>query len=235
MLLQRGMGAARQTKRSCTFCQDEGRDDLEKEILDGLISLRDMDKEKGWRTNTTDRHMKNHMGEFHTSSNYQCPVCVSDSRAEYEIRYFEEGTSCQAIADELECAEQGVFRHMKSHLQPLVKQSAAPLVAIKVGGEVELLRENVETLNNKLGTYMRETSIHDDGVIADMVKLHKEVRETLKDLVSYQEKWVEPEEKMVANTINILKVELGKESPQVWSRLKEALLKQSEEGEIIVE
>ena len=39
---------------------------------------------------------------------------------------------------------------------------------------------------------MNETSIHDDGVISDMVRLHKEVRETLKDLTQYQEKWAEP-------------------------------------------
>ena len=66
----------------------------------------------------------------------------------------------------------------------------------------------------------------------DLVKLHKEVRETLKDLVKYQEKWSEPEEKMVANTINILKVEMSKESPETWKRVKQALLEQADGEEI---
>ena len=59
-----------------------------------------------------------------------------------------------------------------------------------------------------------------------MVKLSKEIRESIKDLTSFQKAWVEPEEKMVANTINILKVEMAKESPDTWKRVKEALLTQ---------
>ena len=177
------MGDGRQTKRSCPFCQSDVRDELERMILDGELSLRDMDKEMGWRTNTSDRHMKNHAGEFHTTSNHQCVVCTSDHRMEYEIKYFEEEVSAEEIANELDCSEQAVYRHMKDHLQPLVRQSAAPLVVMKVGEEVDVLRENVQGLNMKLHTLMRETNVHDDGVISDMVKLHKEVRETLKDLV----------------------------------------------------
>lgn len=235
VLLHRRMGAGRQTKRSCPFCQHDDRDILESEVLDGLVTLKDMDKNMGWRTNTSDRHMKNHVGDFDTSSNHRCLVCTSDHRVEYEIKYFEEGASCQEIAEELDCPEPAVYRHMKNHLQPLVKQSAAPLVAVKVGHEIDTLRQNVEGLNGKLSTLMSETSIHDDGAVSDLVKLHKEVRETLKDLVRYQEKWAEPEEKMVANTINILKVEMSKESPETWKRVKQALMEHSEDGDIIVE
>jgi predicted helicase len=75
---------------------------------------------------------------------------------------------------------------------------------------------------------MNETSIHDDGVITDMVKLHKEVRETLKDLTTYQEKWAEPSANIANNTINVLKVELGKESPDTWKRVKASLLSQAD-------
>ena len=76
---------------------------------------------------------------------------------------------------------------------------------------------------------MNETSIHDDGVISDMVKLHKEVRETLKDLTRYQEQWSQPEKRVAANTINVLKLELGKESPETWKRIKAKLM--SQDGE----
>jgi len=124
---------------------------------------------------------------------------------------------------------------MKHHFQPLVKKSATAIVTIKVGQEVDLLRQNVEGMNNKLSQLMTEASIHDEGAVSDLVKLHKEVRETLKDLVKYQEKWSEPEEKMVANTINILKVEMSKESPDTWKRVKHALLNQTDGEDIDIE
>ena len=89
----------------------------------------------------------------------------------------------------------------------------------------------MQGLNGKLTQFMAESSIHDDGVITDMVRLHKEVRETLKDLTSYQEKWAEPTTNVANNTINVLKVELGKESPDVWKRVKASLLKQAD-GEL---
>ena len=226
------MGGSRQTKRSCGFCQHEDRDELEKQFADGMLDCKQLDRAMGRRANTADRHVRNHMGDYVNAANPSCPVCSSDNRREYEMCYFEEGMSCEEISKELDCKEDAVYRHMKYHFQPLVKKSATALVSVKVGHEVDLLRQNVEGLNHKLHTFMEETSIHEDGAISDMVKLHKEVRETLKDLVKYQDKWVEPEEKMVANTINILKVEMSKESPDTWKRVKEALLSQADGEDI---
>ena len=65
---------------------------------------------------------------------------------------------------------------------------------------------------------MDEVSIHDDGAVSDMVRLSKEIRESIKDLTTFQNQWTQPEDKMVANTINILKVEMAKESPETWLR-----------------
>lgn len=225
------MGGERQTKRSCPFCQHDDRDELEQAVIEGAKATRELDREFGWRANTADRHVRNHMGEYVKAANPSCPVCASDGRSQFEVEYFEHGTTVEDIAVQLECAEDTVYRHMKYHFQPLVKQSASALVSVKVGHEIDLLRQNVEGLNGKLGQLMDEASIHDDGAVSDLVKLHKEVRETLKDLVKYQEKWAEPEEKMVANTINILKVEMAKESPDTWKRVKHALLN-NEGGDI---
>ena len=224
VLLRYGMGGVRQTKRSCPFCQHGDRDALEQSIIDGIASPQVMDKDMGWRSNTAERHMKNHVGEYHSTANHSCAVCTSDHRSALEVAYFEGDRTCQSIADELECSEDSVYRHMKHHFQPLVKKSSAAVVAIKVGEEVDILRNNVQGLNGKLAQYMLETNIHDDGVISDMVRLHKEVRETLKDLTAYQEKWAEPTTNVANNTINVLKVELGKESPDVWKRVKASLL-----------
>ena len=225
------MGGERQTKRSCPLCQHEERDRLESGLADGSIEPRQLDKEMGWRTNTTERHVRNHMGSYSDSANHTCVVCTSDNRRAYEVAYFEDETTTEEIAAELGCSEELVYKHMKNHFQPLVKRSATAVVAVKVGEEVDILRNNVQTLNGKLAQYMDETSLHDDGVISDMVKLHKEVRETLKDLHKFQETWSEPNKAVANNTINILKVELGKESPETWKRVKEKLLSQAD-GEL---
>ena len=218
------MGGERQTKRSCPFCQHEDRDELEQNIIDGIADVKTLDKDMGWRANTSERHMNNHVGDYHAGANHTCVVCTSDDRRALEVAYFEGERTTEDIANELECGEQLVFRHMKHHFQPLVKKSATAIVSVKVGHEIEILRNNVEGLNGKLAQFMNETSIHDDGVVSDMVRLHKEVRETLKDLSSYQEKWAEPAANVANNTINVLKVELGKESPETWKRLKAKLL-----------
>ncbi len=225
------MGTGRQTRASCPLCQQEDRDDLEQNLVDGILEPRDLDREMGWRANTTERHMNNHMGDYHAGANHSCVVCTSDNRKAYEVSYFEGEITTDEISKELDCSEQLVFRHMKHHFQPLVKKSATAVVALKVGEEVDLMRSNVEGLNAKLSQFMAETSIHDDGVVSDMVKLHKEVRETLKDLSKYQEKWAEPTKAASTNTINILKLELGKESPDTWKRIKQQILSQAD-GEL---
>ncbi|MEK9696853.1 MAG: hypothetical protein VW270_13920 [Candidatus Poseidoniales archaeon] len=225
------MAEGRQTKRSCPFCQHGDRDALEQNIIDGIANPQVMDKDMGWRANTTERHMKNHVGDYHAGANHTCIVCTSDDRRHLEVAYFEGERTTDDIATELDCSEELVFRHMKHHFQPLVKKSSTAIVAVKVGEEIDILRNNVQGLNGKLAQFMEETNIHDDGVISDMVRLHKEVRETLKDLTAYQEKWAEPTTNIANNTINVLKVELGKESPDTWKRVKASLLAQSD-GEI---
>tara|TARA_R110002012_G_scaffold313562_2_gene525260 strand:- start:1156 stop:1857 length:702 start_codon:yes stop_codon:yes gene_type:complete len=225
------MAGERKTKRSCPFCQHEDRDMLEQNIIDAIADVRTLDKDMGWRANTSERHMNNHIGDYHTDSNHSCVLCTDDNRSMYEVSYFEDDMSSEDIAQELGCSEQTVFRHMKHHFQPLVRKSATALVSVKVGQEVDILRQNVEGLNHKMHQFMEETSIHDDGVVSDMVKLHKEVRETLKDLSNYQDKWAEPTKAVANNTINVLKVELGKESPDTWKRIKAKLLSQAD-GEL---
>jgi len=57
--------------------------------------------------------------------------------------------------------------------------------------------------------------------------LHKEVRESIKDLLKFQGEWgATSENGQTHNTINILKVELSKESPETWMRVREKLIEQ---------
>lgn len=214
-------------KRSCSFCISEQRGELEEALKNGETSCQRIDKEMGWRANTADRHFRNHMGQYHMASNPSCVLCTHENRASFEHRYFSNGAESDLIAEELGIKEDAVYHHMKNHFQPLVQRSAATEVAITVGQEVNVMRNNLERLNGKFEELMNEASIHEDGFVRNAVSLHKEVRESLKDLVKLQNQWgTTSEGAQVNNTINILKVELAKESPESWKRIKASLQEQ---------
>jgi hypothetical protein len=229
--LEGHMGEAeRVTKRSCPFCQHPSRDELEQGMLLGEISAKQLDQDMGWRFNTSDRHYRNHMGQFHMASNPQCKVCSHPHRADFEQRYFADGSESDTIAEELGIREESVYHHMKHHFQPMVQRAAVAEVVMTVGHETDTLRSNVELLNHKLSELLNEGSVHEDGFVRDAVALHKEVRESIKDLVKLQENWgPTTENNEIHNTINILKVELGKESPESWARIREKLMDHVEE------
>lgn len=219
------------SKRSCSFCMSSEREIYEEALLNGEMNPKQIDKEMTWRTNTSERHYRNHMGEFHLASNHTCKICTDPKRAEYENRYFSDGTESDAIAEELEIPENSVFHHMKFHFQPLVQKSAATEVAIQVGGEMTTLRTNVQRLNQRLNDYLDETSVHEDGFVRDAVTLHKEVRESIKDLMKMEDQWgTKSDTPQINQTINVLKVELSKESPETWKRIRESLLQHGEDA-----
>ena len=221
-------GGPRITKRSCAFCQSDQRDELEEMLLSGDMTAKQMDKDMGWRANTADRHYRNHMGEYHMAANPSCKVCSHPHRAEFESRYFQDGSESEAIASELEGSESTVYHHMKHHFQPLVQRTAAVEVALTVGRELDTLRGNVERLNEKLSELLSEGSVHEDGFVRDAVSLHKEVRESLKDMLKLNNDWgSDSNETTVNQTINVLKLEMSKESPETWSRIRAQLIEQA--------
>lgn len=219
---------ARITKRSCAFCQSEQRDELEEMLMSGDMTAKQMDKDMGWRANTEDRHYRNHMGEYHMAANPSCKICSHPHRAEFESRYFQDGSESEQIASELEVSESTVYHHMKHHFQPLVQRTAAVEVALTVGKELDILRGNVERLNDKLSELLSEGSVHEDGFVRDAVSLHKEVRESLKDMLKLNNDWgSDSNETTVNQTINVLKLEMSKESPETWSRIRAQLIEQA--------
>jgi len=216
--------AERVQKRSCQFCMSEERDELESQIMSGHITAKEIDKNLSWRSNTADRHFRNHMGEYHMAANPSCPVCASPKRADFEFSYFNDGGTTDVIAEELEIKESVVYNHMKHHFQPLVQKTAALEVALVAGNEIDLLRSNAEKLNHKLSELLDEGTVHEDGFVRDAVILHKEVRETIKDLLRFQDQWgPQTDGQQVNQTINVLQIELSKESPETWTRIKQQL------------
>jgi hypothetical protein len=225
--------AERITRNSCPFCMTEERDKFEEDLLSGISIPKQLDKDKSWREGTSDRHFRNHMGEYHMGSNSECTVCTNDNRAELEFRYLSEGTPSSEIAQVLDCAESTVYHHMKHHLRPIVKASAAPIIALAAGDEIEQLRSNAERLNGELGLMLDDADRHDPQFVRNLTGLSKEVRETVKDIMKIQERsgFSLAETNMKADTINILKIELAKESPDTWRRVRQTLMAQ--EGEVI--
>lgn len=218
--------AERITRKSCPFCVHESRDSFEQDLVSGISVPKQLDKDMGWREGTSDRHFRNHMGEYHMGSNSQCVVCTSDQRAELEHRYMIEGFPSADIADLLGCAESTVYHHMRHHLKPIVKASAAPIIALAAGEEIDQLRKNAERLNGELELMLDEADRNDPQYVRNLTGLSKEVRETVKDIIKIQDGtgMSLSETNMKADTINIMKIELAKESPDTWRRVRESLL-----------
>lgn len=221
--------SGRVTRQSCAFCQHGDRDELEEGLLAGGVIPKQLDKDLGWREGTTDRHFRNHMGEFHMGSNSDCVVCTHPERAEVEEAYYTGGMNSNAIADIIGCSESTVYHHLKHHLKPLVQRSAVDIISISTGKEVDVMRGNLERLNGELGLFLDDADRNDPAYVKNIIGLHKEVRETLTTMVKFQEKAMgEIQHNIQADTVNILKVELAKESPEVWKRVRSKLLEEEE-------
>ena len=215
----------RVTRASCKFCQDEDRDELEALLSDGIITAKQLDKDKGWREGTADRHFRNHMGDYHMGSNSECGLCTSSRREALEMAYFNASMTTAQIAQDINVPESTVYHHLKHHLKPIVQKGAADIIAIKAGEEMDSLRDNLSRLNGELGHFLDDADRNDPQYVRNIVSLHKEVRETVKDMLRIQDRAAgNVTENLNAQTINILKVELAKESPEVWARLRAKLM-----------
>ena len=223
--------AERITRTSCRFCQHEDRDALEDELQNGIITPKDLDKRMGWRENTTDRHFRNHLGEYHLGSNSECVVCTYFNRYQVEEDYFNGDTTTEAIAEQCGCSESTVYHHLKHHLKPLVQATAAPAIALRAGEEMETLRGNVEKLNGELAHLFDNPDRNDPAFYGNLQRMHKEVRETVKDILKTQERamgGVTAEAGITAQTVNLIKIELAKESPEVWRRIRSQITAEDE-------
>jgi predicted transcriptional regulator len=205
---------------------------MEEGLTSGAVIPKMLDKDMGWREGTTDRHFRNHMGEYHLGSNSDCVVCTHPERSEVEQAYFTGGMTSESIADIVGCSESTVYHHLKHHLKPLVQKSAADIISVSAGKEIDIMRGNLERLNGELGVFLDDADRNDPSYVKNIIGLHKEVRETLSTMVRFQEKAMgETNQTIQADTVNILKVELAKESPEVWKRVRNKLLEEEAEVE----
>tara|TARA_R100001015_G_scaffold18796_1_gene12970 strand:- start:2527 stop:3198 length:672 start_codon:yes stop_codon:yes gene_type:complete len=220
----------RVTRASCPFCQDEERDSLEQLMKDGFIDAKQLDKDKGWREGTADRHFRNHMGEYHMGSNSECKFCTSVKRESLEHAYYNGSMTTEEIAQDIGMPESSAYHHLKHHLKPIVQKGAADIIAIEAGDEMNSIRGNLARLNGELAHFLDDADRNDPQYVRNIVSLHKEVRDTVNMMIKIQDRAAgNVTENINAQTINILKVELAKESPEVWRKLRGKLMGEGNE------
>tara|TARA_R110000744_G_scaffold298314_1_gene408016 strand:- start:457 stop:969 length:513 start_codon:yes stop_codon:yes gene_type:complete len=170
------------------------------------------------------------MGEYHMASNSECLFCTSLKRESLELAYYNATMPTEAIAEDIDMPESSVYHHLKYHLKPIVQRGAANIIAIQAGNEMESIRDNLGRLNGELTHFLDDADRNDPQYVRNIVALHKEVRDTVTMMAKVQERAAgSVNENLNAQTINILKIELAKESPEVWKRLRTKLIGDTDE------
>ena len=140
------------TRKRCPLCMHEDRSQLEADLEAMNYTADALDQQMNWKSGTTAKHQRNHMGEYEKSSNPRCKICTSPMRAEIEKRLHDTAISPIEVAEMVGCTEDQVYRHVTHHLQPLVQKSAANMIAVKEVNEIDTLSNNIARLDGKLDT-----------------------------------------------------------------------------------
>ena len=204
------------TRKRCPLCTHENRETYEEDLESMNISSDEMDKQMEWPSGTSSKHQRNHMGHYENSSNPRCAICTSPIRIEIESSLYSGEISATEVAESIRCTEAQVIRHVKSHLQPLVQQSAANLIATREVNEIESLSSNISRLDVKLDLLFQDDDVSPKA-IDSLTKLAKEVRESLKYLMEFKGKLVHKrQDTIIVHQMQIIKEVLAQNHPEVW-------------------
>jgi len=211
------------TRKRCSFCQHEQREELEASIEQGVSSCDDLDSRNNWRSGTAAQHQRNHMGEYTNSSNPKCKLCVDPMRKHYEEALSNGSITSDAISSALDLSKTQVQRHMKHHLAPLVQQSAATMIAKKEVNEIDLLSANVQRLDTKLNELFLNTEL-EPREIDSLTKLAKEVRESLKYLLEFKGKLIHKrQDTIIVAQMQVVQEVLAQNNPEIWLDIKKKM------------
>tara|TARA_Y100001937_G_scaffold30926_1_gene44364 strand:- start:412 stop:1068 length:657 start_codon:yes stop_codon:yes gene_type:complete len=211
------------TRKRCSVCQHEDREEIEAALEGGFISCDDMDKRHDWRSGSSAQHMRNHMGDYTNSSNPKCKLCTDPMRKHYEEALSNGNITADGVSQALGVTKEQVQRHMKHHLAPLVQQSAASIIAKKEVNEIELLSANIQRLDTKLDELFRNTEL-EPREIDSLTKLAKEVRESLKYLMEFKGKLVHKrQDTIIVAQMQIVQEVLAQNNPEIWLDIKKKM------------
>lgn len=208
------------TRKRCAFCQSENREEFESLLENGEVSCEDLDSSNSWRSGTASKHQRNHMGEFVMSSNPKCKFCTDSYRKEIELQLSNGEASSEEIADMLGITKVQVQRHMKNHLQPLVQQSAATLIAQKEINEIEMISVNIQKLDSKLEQVFQNDEL-DPKMIDALTKLAREIRESLRFSLEAKGKLIHRrQDTVIVAQMQIVQEVLAQNNPEIWLEIK---------------
>lgn len=212
----------RKIRKSCPLCNHPDRDNLEIEILDGRMEANALDREEGWRAGTTRKHMQEHLNAYHDDSNDKCALCVASNRKDLEAAIVDGHMKPSKVAAYLEVGVDSINLHMKKHLKPIVQQSAALDVARVELNEIDLLSQNVSMLQGKIQQFILDNEDLDFKTVDSLVKLSKEIRESLKYALEFKGKLVHKrEETVVIKQIEVIQKVLIERYPEVWTEIRD--------------
>ena len=204
------------TRKRCKFCQHESRITLEERMSSMQSSPDELDKEMGWPSGTTTRHLRNHTPDYDNKSNPRCVLCVDSLRKEYELGITEGKLSPSDLAAALATTPAQIKNHMKKHLQPLVQKSAANMIAAREVNEIDLLSINVTRLNDKIDELFQDDDLTPKH-IDSLTRLAKEIRESLKYLLEFKGKLIHKrQDTIVIAQMQIVQEVLSQQHPRVW-------------------
>ena len=211
------------TRKRCSVCQHDDREEIEAALEGGFTSCDDMDKRYNWRSGSSAQHMRNHMGDYTNSSNPKCKLCTDPMRKHYEQALSEGNVTVEGVSQALEVTKEQVQRHMKHHLAPLVQQSAATMIAKKEVNEIDLLSANIQRLDSKLDELFRNTEL-EPREIDSLTKLAKEVRESLRYLLEFKGKLVHKrQDTIIVAQMQIVQEVLAQNNPEIWLEIKKKM------------
>ena len=208
------------TRKRCVVCNHEDRENIEDKLENMQMDADNIDREHNWPSGTTSRHQRNHMGDYHNSSNPKCAFCTSPARIDLEREIHEGRLDTKMVSEMLLCSEDQVLRHISRHLQPLVQKSAANIIAQKQVDEIATLEHSINRLDTKLDELFNEGGT-DPKYIDSLTKLAREVRESLKYVMEFKGKLVHRrQDTVIVAQMQIVQEVLAQNHPQVWLDVK---------------
>jgi len=210
------------TRKRCSLCQHEDREELERMLEGAEISCDALDEREDWRSGTAAQHQRNHMGEFEMSSNPKCVICTDPMRKHYEVGLSEGELSAEDLASALDTTKTQVHRHMKHHLQPLVQQSAATMLAKKEINEVDMISSNIQKLDMRLDQVFNDLSNDLDPKMVDaLTKLAREIRESLRFSLEAKGKLISKrQDTIIVAQMQVVQEVLSQNNPEIWLDIK---------------
>lgn len=211
------------TRKRCALCQHDDRNEIEQALENLSLSCNDADKKYGWASGTSAKHQRNHMGDYENSSNPSCKICVAPQRKDIEMAISNSELDIDDVVEGMDISKQQVQRHMKHHLQPIVQESAAVMLAKKEINEVDVLANNITMLDRRMQQVFADDDL-DPKMIDALTKLAREIRESLKYMMEFKGKLVHKrQDTIVVAQMQIVQEVLAQNNPQIWLDIKEKM------------